>query len=202
MFGPFVLPSNCQTNLASPYYWIGVSGSYLFQKPIQVEFEHFGACDPSHYQLLYCKDGDKSYTMRPVDCELSFSVQDNISWCTFHTNHFCVYCMYHNVTDIMKNRVGTFYLKPKNYQCLNQFAVEVWFSFATTLCMKRNKQLYTGRDMVLDSSHIIVACYGSINMESYLILDYTKPFTGWYLGHSKSSKLYVREVNFWDYYKK
>ena len=63
LFGPFVLPSNCQTNLASPYYWIGVSGLYLFQKPIQVEFEHFGACDPSHYQLLCCEDDDKSYTI-------------------------------------------------------------------------------------------------------------------------------------------
>ena len=110
--------------------------------------------------------------------------------------------MYHNETDIMKNRVGAFYLKPKNYQCLNQFAVEVWFSFATTLCNKRNKQWYTGRDMVLDSSHIIVARYGSITVESYLILDYTKPFTGWYLGHSKLSKLYVSKVNFWDYYNK
>ena len=90
LFGPFVLPSKCQ---ASPYYWIGVnvSGSYHFQKPVQVEFEHFGACDPSHYQLLCCEDDDESYTMQPVDYELSFSVRGNISWCTFHTNHFlCV----------------------------------------------------------------------------------------------------------------
>ena len=57
------------------------------------------------------------------------------------------------------------------------------------------------RGMVLDSSHIIVASYGSIDTESYLMLDYVKPFTGWYLGHSKSSKLYVREVNFLKYYK-
>ena len=74
LFGPFVLPSKCQTNLASLYYWIGVSGSYHFQKPVKVEFEHFGACDPSHYQLLCCEDDDESYTMRPVDCGLSFSV--------------------------------------------------------------------------------------------------------------------------------
>ena len=201
LFGPFVLPSNCQTNLASPYYWIGVSGSYHFQKPIQVEFEHFGGCDPSHYQLLCCEDDNESYTMQPVDCELSFYVRDNISWCTFYTNHFCVYCVYHNVTDIMNNQVGAFYLKPRNYQYLNQFAVEVWFSFATTLCMESNKEWYTRRNMVLDSSHIIVASYGSIDAESYLMLDYVKPnFTGWYLGHSKSSKLYVREVNFWDCY--
>ena len=75
---PFILPSNCQTDLASPYYWIGVSESYCFQKPIQVEIEHFGACNPSHYQLLCCEDDDESYTMRPVDCSINFEVQDNI----------------------------------------------------------------------------------------------------------------------------
>ena len=55
LFGLFVLPSQRQTNLASPYYWIGVSGSYRFKKSVQVEFQHFAvvtACDPSHYQLL------------------------------------------------------------------------------------------------------------------------------------------------------
>ena len=52
--GPFVhiFPSNCQASVVSPYYWIGVSGSYYFHKSVQVEFEHFAVVTaPSHYQL-------------------------------------------------------------------------------------------------------------------------------------------------------
>ena len=66
LYRSFVLPSNHQVDLVSPYYWIRVSGSYHFHKPVQVEFEHFAvvtACDPSHYQLLSCEDDDKSYIM-------------------------------------------------------------------------------------------------------------------------------------------
>ena len=37
--------------------------------------------DPSHYQLLCCKDDDKSYTMQPVDYSLRFKVQGDVSWC-------------------------------------------------------------------------------------------------------------------------
>ena len=67
LYGPFVIPSKCQTDVVSPYYWVGVTGSYHhFQIPVQVEFQHFAvvtACDPSHYQLLCCKDDDKLYNM-------------------------------------------------------------------------------------------------------------------------------------------
>ena len=78
LYGPFVLPSKYQADVVSPYYWIGVTGSYHFQKPIQVEFQHFAgvtACDPLYYQLLCCEDDDDSYTMRPaVGCNLRFTV--------------------------------------------------------------------------------------------------------------------------------
>ena len=83
LYGPFVLPSKRQADVVIPYYWIGVSGSYHFQKPVQVEFQHFAvvtACDPSHYQLLCCEDDDESYTMQPaVSCNPKFIVQDDIS---------------------------------------------------------------------------------------------------------------------------
>ena len=131
LYGHFVLPSNCLINLASPYYWVEVSRSYHFQKPIQVEFEHFGACDPSHYQLLCCEDDDESYTMRPVGYNLNFKVQDNISRCTFETQNFCSYCLYHNCRDPMINRICALYLKPANFQCLNHFQSRniVYFSY-------------------------------------------------------------------------
>ena len=103
LYRPFVLPSHCLANLASPFYWIGVTGSYHFQKPIQVEFEHFAvvtACDPLHYQLLTCEDDDASHIMRPVNCELRF---DNESHCTFYTDHFCSYCLHHKCKDPITN---------------------------------------------------------------------------------------------------
>ena len=115
LHGPFVFPSNSQADLASPYYWIGVSGSYHFQKPVEVEFEHFGACDPSHYQLLTCEGDDESYNIRPVnyDDDSSFKVQGNILLCIFQTIHCCSYCLKHKHEakglNKGKSRIGTFY---------------------------------------------------------------------------------------------
>ena len=137
LYGPFVLPSNRQADLASPYYWIGVSGSYHFHKPVQVEFEHFAvvtACDPSHYQLLCCEDDDESYTMRPVDCDLDFKVHDDISLCTFKTKYFCSLCLYYGCEDLKISKVVALYLKPDDYQYLTYFTVEVWFSFHLSRC--------------------------------------------------------------------
>ena len=153
LYGPFVLPSKRQADLASPYYWIGVSGSYHFQKPVKVEFEHFAvvsACDPSHYQLLTCEDDDKSYTMQPIDCDLNFTVQSDISLCTFETREFCSYCLYHGCKDPVINRIAAVYLKSKGFRYLTTFTVEIWFSLPISYCIQRNKELYTRQDMILD----------------------------------------------------
>ena len=197
--GPFVFPSNYQGNVVSPIFWIRVSDSYYFHKSIQVKFEYFGACDPSHYQLLCCEDEDESYNMQPVDYNLEFEVRGEMSWCTFQTHHFCSYCLYHCCEDPVINRIGVFYLKPKHYECLNQFTVEVWFSFPISHCLKRNEELYAERDMVLDSSYIFEASSDK-NSENFFTLWYTEDITGWYLGHSRSTKIPTKEVNFYNYY--
>ena len=202
LYGPFVLPSKCQTNLASPYYWIGVSGSYRFQKPVQVEFEHFAvvsACDPSHYQLLCCEDDDESYTMRPVDCELSFEERERMSLCTFSTHHFCSYCLYHGCKDPMMNRIGAYFLKPKDFQYSIYFAVEVWFSYPITLCLKRNEELYTRENMILDSSFLFTAA-SSMNSTSYFTLSFDKEINGWDIEHIRSKMIETKTVNFYNYY--
>ena len=107
-YAPFVLPSQRQTDLVSPYYWIGIVSSYYFRQSIQVEFEYYGACDTSHYQLLSCEIDDESYTMRPVDYDLSFKVQDNVSLCSFQTYHFCSHCLLHGCTDPVIKKIGTY----------------------------------------------------------------------------------------------
>ena len=124
LYGPYALPSQRQNNLVSSFYWIGVSRSYHFYKPAQVEFEHYGACDPSHYQLLSCEDDDESYTMGPVDYELSFTVQDDTSLCTFQTNHLCFYCLFCHKDQIPVNRIAAFYLKPEKFHHLNHLSLK------------------------------------------------------------------------------
>ena len=197
LYGPFVLPSKCQTNLASPYYWIGVSGSYHFHKPVQVEFEHFGACDPSHYQLLCCEDDNESCTMQPVDYELSFEERDDVSLCTFYSCHFCSYCLYHGYKDPMINRICSLYLKSPD---LWNFSVEIWFSFPISHCMKRNQELYTKRGMILDQkcSYVFEAPL-DINSTSYFTLNYDKEINGWSINHVKSTMIRTEEVNFYNY---
>ena len=140
--------------ITSPYYWIGVSRLYHFQKPIQVELEHFAACDPSYYQLLCCEDDDESYTMQPVNQDLIFKILGKTSLCIFQTSHFCSYYLFHNCKNKGHNtinRVATLYLKPENFQYLDEFSVEIWFSFPVSHCLKRNKELFKKEHMTLDT---------------------------------------------------
>ena len=108
LYGPYAfkqhVESHCQHDLASPYYWIGVSESYQHYAVVT-------ACDPSHFQLLSCEDDDESFTMRPVDYALNFKIQDGISWCTFQTNHFCSYCLSHHChhDHQVMTRIGAFF---------------------------------------------------------------------------------------------
>lgn len=103
IYAPFVLPLNHQTDLVSPYYWIGVSRSYYFQKPVQIQFKHFTAVtNPSHYQLFACEDDGTSNPMQSVDYDLGVKVHDDRSWFTYLTRHFCSYCtcLLHNYKGI------------------------------------------------------------------------------------------------------
>ena len=208
MCGPFIIPSKSPADLASPYYWIGVSGSYCFQKPIQVEFEHFGACDPSHYQLLYCEDDDESYTMKPVNYDLSFT-KHNSMLCKFLTNHCCSLCLLHDYKDTNVNSIGAFFLKPENSQSLGHltvihnnfnsytyFSVEIWFSFITSYCTERNKELFEERGMILDSSYRFEASTDK-NSENYFKLQYREMVNGWHIDNGgRSKEIEAKEVNF------
>ena len=199
LYAPFVLPSQKQADLVSPYYWIGVIGSYYFQQPIQVEFEHYGACDPSHYQLLICEDDDESYTMRPVDYELSFTVQDDISLCSFQTYHFCSYCLFHGCTDPVIKKIGAFYLKPDNFQYLSYFKVQIWFTLPISHCLETNKKYYEKKNMKLDLSYTFnISC--EENSKSYFALKYSELINGWIMDNSLSTKIYAKEVNFYNSY--
>ena len=203
LYGPFVLPSKRQADVVSPYYWIGVTGSYHFQKPVQVSFQHFAvvtACDPSHYQLLCCEDDDDSYTMRPdVGCSLRFTVQDDISWCTFNTDDFCSYCLFPGCEDPVINRIAAIYLKTQDSHC---FTTEIWFSFPISQCLERNKELYTKQGMVLyhKCNHIFEApCDKSSTY--FFTLSYRQDFNGWDVKHCRSKKIKTKEINFYNYYK-
>ena len=148
LYGRFVLPSSRQTDLVSPYYWIGASRSYYFRKPVRIQFEHFAAVtNLSHYQLFACEDDDKSNTMQPVDYDLGVKAHGNRSWFTYLTKHFCSYCLLHNYKGLVVNKISAFCLKPKNFQDLDYFTVEVWFSLPISHCVQRNTELYTKKGM-------------------------------------------------------
>ena len=206
LFDPFVLHDFTleQNGLASPYYHIITSKFYRFYKPVQVEFQCFAVpttCDPSHYQLQSCEDDDESHTMRPVDCALNFSIQDDISWCTFQTDLFCSYCLFHNCTHPIVTRIGAFFLKPNNFQSLDKFTVEVWFSFLIGHCLKRNEELYTRRGMILDKDYIYNFDAASDKKSTnYFELLYDQWNDGWNVSHNGPEKIYTRDINFYNYY--
>ena len=203
LYGPFVLPSQCQADVVSPYYWIGASASYHFHKPIQVEFQHFAvvtACDPSHYQMLCCEDDDKSYTMRPaIGCSSPiFTIQNDRSWCTFYTDHFCSFCLFHGCEDPPINRIAAICLNTKDS---HRFTREIWFMFPTDHCLKRNKELYTKRGMVLDHecTHIFEAPSVK-DCTNFFTLYYHQDIDGWNIKYCGSTKIETKEINFYNYY--
>ena len=205
--GPFVFLPDYQLDvqLVSPFYWIGVSGSYRFEKPVQVEFEHSAiVTDPSNYSLMACEDGDQTHTMRPVNHDLKFKDQGDVALCTFETFHFCSYCLSHKHKEQSQNmkRIGAFYLKPVNFQALIHFTVEIWFSFTTSYCIRRNEELYKKKGMKLDCSYSFEAsCSADKNIASYFGLSYQHDIYGWCVDHSRSTEILTNEANFYYYYK-
>ena len=201
--GPFVFPSKCQADVVSPYYWIGVDGSYQFYKPVQVEFEHFAVVtDPSHYQLLCCKDDDN--TMQPVDYDLNFNVQHGISWCSFQTYHFCSYCLFYKYkfSDSMKI-IGLFYFKSKNYLYSCSFNVQILFSFATSHCINRIRALCEKEGMIFECAGLFEASSDKAST-SYFKLSYDQSIDGWQIDYSGPTNLIIKtkKVNFFNYYTK
>ena len=205
LYSPFSLPLQYSVaDLVSPYYWIGITGSYYFQKPIEIELEHFAAVtthDNSHFCLLVCEDG--KYVMQPaVNYVLNFKVQNNVPLCVFQTNHFCSYCLFHCCQDqVKKNKIGAYCLKPKNFQNLNFFTVEIWFSFPISHCLKRNRELYTQRNLILDTSGSYIfeaSCNESIG--SYFTLQYDNSINDWQMDHSLTRKILTKKVNFYNDY--
>ena len=201
LYSSFMLP--LAERLASPYYWIGVTGSYNFQKPIEVEFEHYGACNPSHYRLLVCKDNDKTYTMQPaVNKVLEFTALDDRSLCRFQTYHFCSYCLCHtSEDDKCKNsstyRIAALYLKPRD-ESLSDYKVQIWFTFNAAKCLNRAKELYEKEDMENTESQYVEACCDK-NSTNVFILEYNRTVDGWDIDHFPSNIL-AKEVNFYNHY--
>ena len=177
-----------------------MTGSYLFQKRVQVEFEHFAVInDPSHYQLLSCEDDDESYSMQPVDYEYNFAVQDDMSLCIFQTYRFCSYCLFSNQDNIPKNKVCALFLKPENCQLLNQFKVEIWLSFHFKLCLKRNKELYKSKYILDTACSFDVSC--DATSESQFKVRYnSENINGWTVKHSLTTVIKTEKIKFFNHY--
>ena len=140
--------------------------------------------------------------MRPANgCNLKFTVQDDMSWCAFYTDHFCSYCLFPGCKDPIINRIAAIYLKTKDYQCLTHFTAEIWFSFNINQCLMRNEELYTKDNMVLDhkcSYNFEAAC--DKNSTSYFNLTYNNDINGWDVKHNRSKTMETKKINFYNYY--
>ena len=99
------------------------------------------------------------------------------------------------------NRIGAFYLKPKKFEFLDHFAVEVWFRFAISYCIRRNKELYKKKGMKLDCSHTFEAsCSVDKSNASCFMLSYEHSIKGWRVDHSRSTEILTRDMNnYFDY---
>ena len=146
---------------------------------------------------MTCEDDDKTYDMQPIDCDLSFKVEGNTSWCTFETIYFGSYCLYRkHKQPTQKNRISAFYLKPVNFQFLDHFTVEVSFSFPISYCKRRNEALYEKKSMELDSSHNFEAsCSVDERNASYFVLSYKHNIEGWHVDHSRSTEILTKDMN-------
>ena len=135
--------------------------------------------------------------MQPIDCDLSFKVEGDTSWCTFETIYFGSYCLYRkHKQPTQKNRISAFYLKPVNFQFLDHFTVEVWFSFPISYCKRRNEALYEKKSMELDCSHNFEAsCSVDERNASYFVLSYKHNIEGWHVDHSRSTEILTMDMN-------
>ena len=96
------------------------------------------------------------------------------------------------------HRICAFYLKPKNFQFLDHFTVEVWFSFPISYCIKRNEELYKKRDMELVDKYTFEA---SCSVDtSYFALSYDYDIKGWRVDYSRSTQILTKDMNiYFDY---
>ena len=99
----------------------------------------------------------------------------------------------------MLNRIRALYLKPANFQCLNHFKVEIWFTFPITYCLERNKELYTKKGLILDGERSFEAST-HIHSTSYFSLSHMLKNDGWSLDHFPFSEIPTSEVNFYNFY--
>ena len=119
--------------------------------------------------------------------------------CSFQTYHFCSYCLIHHQDKVPRGLIGAYYLKPQNFQSLDYFSVEIWFSFPISFCLKRNKELYEKKGMILYKSDVFKASCDA-DSKSYFTLNYDENISGWRLDHSLSTKISAKQVNFYNYY--
>ena len=116
-------------------------------------------------------------------------------------SHLCSYCLLHGCSDPKISRVAAICLKTKDFQYLNHFTAEIWFSFPISYCIKRNKELYTKEGMILDQkcSYIFeISCEESST--DYFTLFYHQNINGWHLEHSRSTQIKTKNINFYNCY--
>ena len=136
--------------------------------------------------------------MQPVHYNLGVKSQGDISFFTYLKNHLGSYYILHNRKGPMMNRIIAFCLKQRNYQYLDDFTVEIWFSFPNGSSMTRNEELFPKNELILldeDYSYIFEASCDAKSKASFSF-NYIQNLDGWFLSHSLSRKILTKEINF------
>ena len=102
-------------------------------------------------------------------------------------------------------KIGAFYLKPKDFLTLSDFKVEIWFSLTNSYCLDRIKELCENKGMVKidkDDSDVFVEASTDKSSTSCFELTYEQNINGWYMEPSGTTDLMIEtnKVNFHNYF--
>ena len=206
LFGPFVLYVHLDASLddlVSPYYWIGVGGLYHFQKPVLVEFEHYGACDPSHYQLLSCEDDDESHIMKPNDNQFDLIERGHKSFCRFQTYHFCSNCLVHSSKlkgdECKGKKIAALCLIPCAPPDNNDepYKAQVWITISCAVCLNTAEKFYGKEGLKWVRSLRFEASCDERSKYNFK-LKYDKTVDGWQICHEEDDEFSAAELNFYS----
>ena len=68
------------------------------------------------------------------------------------------------------------------------------------MCLKRNKELYKSRSLLLDASFIFKATSDKTSA-SYFVIEYSENLDSWTIKHSLQTQISTEMVNFYNHYK-
>ena len=112
------------------------------------------------------------------------------------------YCLYHCYKDENKHTISASFLMPNlnDLGFQSNFSVEIWFSYAITCCLNRNRELYECRGLKYVTGYSFEAPSNKKSTHCFT-LNYPEKVDGWNISHELSKEIEAKKVNFYNYHK-